>query len=140
MSLRDPTGFLWEEALELLDRAERMQRRFFRLQAVRERRPAWEPPIDVFERDDAIHVLVALPGVLPGQIEVSLEEGLLVVRGERALPAAALDAHIRRLEIPHGQFERRIALPSAGYRILGQALCDGCLGITLERLAGSSPP
>lgn len=140
MSLRDPSGFLWEEAVELLDRAQRMQRLFFRLQALQHQRPpAWEPPVDVFEHGDTIVVLAALPGVLPGQIEVALEGASLVMRGERTLPAAC-SARIRRLELPHGDFERRIELPSEGYRIAQQTLADGCLGLTLERLTRSSPP
>lgn len=55
-------------------------------------------------------VLVALPGVAPDQVQVLIEGATLTVVGERPLPAPA-EAHIRRIEIPYGRFERRIALP-----------------------------
>ena len=47
-----------------------------------------------------------------GQLAISggLSAGVLIVSGERPLPAGLQDARIHRLEIPHGHFERRIEL------------------------------
>ena len=61
MSGHDPTSWMWTQACELLDQAERRHRQFFRL-AVSERTQAvWEPPVDVFEDEREIVVVVALP-------------------------------------------------------------------------------
>ena len=86
MSSRNPADWMWTQAVELLEQAERMHRQFFRLSASERARPTWEPPVDVFEDDDGIVVIVALPGVPADRVEVTYEPGMLVVRAERPLP------------------------------------------------------
>jgi HSP20 family molecular chaperone IbpA len=130
MPTRDPAIWMWAEACEILDRAERLQRQFFRPA----RRAAWEPPVDVFETERDILIVVALPGVASDQIELGILDGAVVVAGERRLPAAA-GAAIRRLEIPYGRFERRIALPAGRYEIGGREFVDGCLVLRLRKAA-----
>lgn len=129
----DPTAWMWEEALEMLQRAERLQRRFFHLQDARRPLPAWEPPVDVFEVDGQLVILVALPGVAAEQVEILLDEAVLIVRGARSIPALCRRGRIHRLEIPHGYFERRIALPPGGFELRQQSLHDGCLALALAR-------
>ncbi len=132
MSSRDPTQWMWSQAIELLERAERMHRQFFRLTAS-ERTPTWEPPVDVFEDDDGIVIVVALPGVPADRVDISYERGMLVVRAERPLPFSASCGAVRQLEIPYGYFERRI--PLAHVRLDGgtRELSDGCLILRLRR-------
>jgi HSP20 family molecular chaperone IbpA len=74
----------------------------------------WEPPADVFEDEREIAIVVALPGVAADRVEVQHVPGTLVVRAERPLPFGSSPRAIRRLEIPHGFFERRVALPPEG--------------------------
>lgn len=131
MSSRDPRISMWAEACELLERAERVQRQFFRLGAVR---PGWEPPVDAFETEHELAVMVALPGVAPEQLRVLIDDGVLIVTGERSVPARFRRAAIHRMEIPLGRFERRIALPPGHYALAGQELSDGCLLIVLSKL------
>jgi HSP20 family molecular chaperone IbpA len=76
---------------------------------------------------------VALPGVTPQQVEVVLAPDLIIVRGERSLPANARRAAIHRLEIPYGRFERRVALPAGGFELIDQRLEHGCLALQLRR-------
>ena len=56
-------NWMWSEACEMLARAERMHRDFFRPPRERARQPSWEPPVDVLETEREVLVLVALPGV-----------------------------------------------------------------------------
>jgi HSP20 family molecular chaperone IbpA len=124
-------GWMWDEAFEMLERADRLHRQFFA--------PApagggtWQPPVDVFENEAEICIVVALPGVAPEQTEIAIEAGALVVRGVRRLSPEARDA-IRRLEIPHGRFERRVALAAGRYEIGRRAFKDGCLILGLRKL------
>lgn len=134
MSLRDPKTWMWAEALELLERAERLHRQFFRLALSPARAPSWEPPVDLFETEDKLWILVALPGVPPAQVQMSVDTGTLVISGERPIPVQCRDALIHRLEIPHGRFERRIELPPGHYRFAQQELVHGCLLIGLDKL------
>jgi HSP20 family molecular chaperone IbpA len=126
---------MWAQACELIDEAERMHRQFFRLAASGRTRATWEPPVDVFEDEFEIVVLVALPGVPAHSIEVTTESGELVVRAERALPFAGSRHAVRRLEIPYGWFERRIRLPAARLDAGTREMLDGCLLLRLRKLA-----
>jgi HSP20 family protein len=133
MRSRDPGSWMWAEALELLQDAERLQRQFFQVGA-RHGAPCWEPPVDMYELGNELRLLVALPGVTPQLLEVALAPGLIVVRGERSLPTHSRRAAIHRLEIPYGRFERRIALPAGQFELIERGLEHGCLVLTLRRL------
>jgi HSP20 family protein len=133
MSQRDPNEWMWERAAELLERADKAQRRFFHLSRGVPA-PCWEPPIDVFENDGELSILVALPGVSDKDLEVSLERGDLVVRARRTLPDGIAQGSVRRLEIPQGRFERRIALESGRYELVERAMVDGCLRLRLRKI------
>lgn len=134
MRARDPRSWMWEEALELLQDAERLQRQFFQVGAIRGA-PSWEPPVDLYETGDELRLLVALPGVTPQQLEVAFAPGLIIVRGERSLPTHSRRAAIHRLEIPYGQFERRVEMPPGQFELIDRRLEHGCLVLTLRRIA-----
>jgi HSP20 family molecular chaperone IbpA len=123
---------MWGDTVALLEQADRMQRQFFRLAGGAER-ARWEPPVDVFADGDEILVEVALPGVPADRIELVFAPGELVVRGERRLPRRLASAAIQRLEIPHGRFERRLALPPGRWALARQELDNGCLQLLLAR-------
>lgn len=131
----DPADWMWAEACELLEQAERMHRRFFRLGSSACARATWEPPVDVFEDGRELVIVVALPGVAAERVEVAAEQGALVVRAERALPFAGSRLAVRQLEIPYGLFERRIALPEGRYEAVARELTHGCLIVRLRSLA-----
>jgi HSP20 family molecular chaperone IbpA len=126
--------WMWAQALQLLDQAERTHRDLFRPSGTRRRTACWEPPVDVFETDSEVWIQVALPGVGTDQVEVRLEDGGITVAGERTLPTPRGAGVIRRLEMPHGCFERRIALASGHYELTRRELAQGCLTLTLRKL------
>ncbi|KWR74541.1 Hsp20/alpha crystallin family protein [Cupriavidus sp. IDO] len=125
---------MWETAIETLERAERLHRQFFRLAGQPAQVPVWEPPIEMFEHVGRLVVVVALPGVPPDSIDVSLEGGTLIVAAERKLPRAFAGAAVHRLEIPYGRFERQVRLPSGHYRLVQRDSEHGCLLLAFERL------
>ena len=126
--------WMWSEACEMLTRAERLHREFFRPAASPARLPAWEPPVDILETEREVLVLVALPGVDADQASAVVEEdGCLVIAGTRILPAALRTATIHRLELPQGRFQRRLPLPAGRYSAVRRATVDGCLVITLQK-------
>jgi HSP20 family molecular chaperone IbpA len=139
MTSRDPTAWMWAEACDFLDRAERLQRQFFQLDAfetrrLKNQRPAWQPPVDLFETERELQILVALPGVAPEQLTVVVDGDSLVVVGERQPPQRARGAAIHRIEIPYGRFERRIRLPPGRFALDQRELVHGCLFLTLRKL------
>ncbi len=133
MTNRDP-DWMWREACEMLEQAERLHRQFFTPAQRRARRPTWEPPIDVFETDSELSIVVALPGVAADQVEVIVDGRRLIVAGHRQIPAPSREARILRLELPHGQFERRLDLPLGRYEISRRELLNGCLILVLRKL------
>ena len=132
MRRSDPADWMWAEACDLIDQAERLHRRFFHLNA--RSRIAWAPPVDVFEGDGEVVIVVAMPGVTSDRVEVVHEAGALVVRGERPLPFARQSLAVRQLEIPYGAFERRIPLPNGRFDAATPELTQGCLVLRLRRI------
>lgn len=130
MSNRPLETLMWAQACEAMERAQRLHRQFFHRGY---RTPHWEAPCDIFETDDTLTILIALPGVAPDRITVTLSAGVVVVRGERPLPAGLANARIHRLELPHGVFERRIELPPARFELSSRHLADGCLMLQLHK-------
>ena len=115
----------------MIERAERLQRQFFR-PGLSTASASWEPPVDIFESDEGMRIIVALPGVEPQDIKVYFDSGELVITGLRELPAVTRAAAIHRLEIPYGRFERRIPLPGA-VDIERSDLVRGCLSLSLTK-------
>lgn len=120
---------MWSQALDMLERAERMQRGFF--EPGTRNLGAWQPPADVYETDEHIWVVVALPGVNADELKVTLRANWLDIHGVRPLPMEARHGAIHRLELPYGRFQRRLELPSWRYELEGQRLADGCLYLKL---------
>jgi HSP20 family molecular chaperone IbpA len=131
MPIRQLEGLMWAQAWERIERAQRLHRQFFHRSHAA---PCWEAPCDIFETEEALTILIALPGVELDRVEVTLSAGVLIVRGERPLPPELASARIHRLEIPHGRFERRIELPPARVEISGRHLANGCLMLQLHKL------
>lgn len=128
MSKRQFADLMWADACAQMERAERLRRQFFHHGQSR-----WEAPIDVFETDKALTILIALPGVELDSISVTLSAGTLLIKGERPLPPELKNARILRMEIPYGRFERRIDLPPVPFQISGRHLANGCLMLQLEK-------
>ena len=133
MRSRDPRTWMWAQALEMLEEADRLHRQFFEPGPGRVAGPTWEPPIDVVDHGGEAWVLVALPGVPPGRVEVTFDGSTLAVRGERALPAEYHEGTIRRLEVPYGRFERRVAIPPGRFNLAEKRFENGCLVVRLLR-------
>jgi HSP20 family molecular chaperone IbpA len=128
---------MWADAVDLLDQVQRLHQQCFAPARSGRGAPSWEPPADMLETDDAVLVLVALPGVDLDKTEAVIEEGgVLVVSGVRILPPELRTAKIHRLELPQGRFERRLPLPSGRYEAVLRASVHGCLLVTLHKAQG----
>jgi HSP20 family protein len=126
--------WMWSEACETLVRAEQLHRQLFQPTRAQGRSLAWEPPVDVLETEHELLVIIALPGVDPDRIKVSIEGAHLVVAGVRVMPPQLQTAIIHRLELPQGHFERRIILPAGQYEHVSRAAAYGCLVVTLVKM------
>jgi HSP20 family protein len=73
---------------------------------------AWAPALDISERKDAYLVTVELPGVEADDLQVTLEDGLLTVQGERHFVHDSSEQQFHRVERSYGAFRRSITLPA----------------------------
>jgi HSP20 family molecular chaperone IbpA len=96
----DPRRWMWAEACSMIERAEQLHRQFFQPGFAAAPGACWEPPVDIFETDRELWIVVALPGVAAGQVEIVIAGGVLVVTGERSLPIAG--RHSRHLPAAGG--------------------------------------
>jgi HSP20 family protein len=140
MRSRDLSSWMWGEALSLLEQADRLHRQFFRV-AGSESTHSWEPPADVVESANALQVHIALPGVPADSITVVMEPGGVVVWALRPFPCREMDAHIHRIEIPYGRFERRLVLPLEDpympIDLVDSQLDGGVLTLTFRKKEGA---
>jgi HSP20 family protein len=73
---------------------------------------AWAPALDISERKDAYLVTVELPGVEAEDLEITMEDGLLTIQGERQFAHDSSEQQFHRVERRYGAFRRSITLPA----------------------------
>ncbi|MEM0914490.1 MAG: Hsp20/alpha crystallin family protein [Planctomycetota bacterium] len=104
----------------------------------------WSPPVNVYERPDAVVVCVDLAGVDKQAVDVRVRPGRLSISGHRPAPEPRGDApadtpdpspvRIRLMEIDYGRFERDLPIPeSVDLAAVTSAYADGILTVTLPR-------
>jgi HSP20 family protein len=134
--MRQPDNRTWmlAQAIGLLQSADQLQRQFFRLGQPADG-PVWEPPMDMVMDEPELRIFIALPGIDPERLSLTLDAQTLVACAERAFGERLGPGAVLHMEIPYGRFERRIALPDGNFRLKDMQLEHGCLQVTLERLA-----
>ena len=73
----------------------------------------WRPSVDIKEEADRFVLYADIPGVDPKDIQVTMEKGILTVKGERSTETKEEGQQFSRLERSHGMFERRFVLPES---------------------------
>ena len=101
----------------------------------------WKPHADINESNDAFRVLIDIPGVKTNDVDISLHEGVLTIRGERVAPEAGEEKSVR-VERNYGSFVRQFSLPNS---VLAEAVSakaadgDGVLEITIPKAKKPEP-
>jgi HSP20 family protein len=94
----------------------------------------WWPAVDLFHDKDNVIVKVELPGMKKQDIEITLQEGVLSISGERNPDEKYQEAEVHRSERFTGRFSRSITLPATvdGEKC-GASYQDGILTILLPK-------
>ncbi len=71
----------------------------------------WAPVVDIKEETDKFILHADLPGVERDAIDITMEDGVLSIRGERRLEEEGENGQYKRIERAHGTFYRRFSLP-----------------------------
>jgi HSP20 family protein len=72
----------------------------------------WAPSMDVSENKDAFVVKMEVPGMEPGDIQVSIEDNALTVKGEKKQEKEQKEEKYHRVERSYGAFQRMVRLPT----------------------------
>lgn len=96
----------------------------------------WTPAVDVHETDKAYTLLVDIPGVVPKDIDVSMEKNVLTIKGERNSETSTETEGVKRVERQYGSFARHFTLPDTadGENIEANAT-NGVLTINIPKQA-----
>jgi HSP20 family protein len=98
----------------------------------------WSPRVDIAESDDAYQIHADIPGVEKGDLNVSVQDGVLTIQGERRQEQRDDNARIHRLERFYGSFTRSFTLPAdADIAGLKASSSDGQLTVTVPKKASS---
>jgi HSP20 family protein len=131
----------WEPTRELasmeVDRLHRMFDNFFGENLQR----GWMPPVDIFETDGHEFVVKAeLPGVQREDINLSFENNVLTIRGERKFTDEVKRDNYHRIERHYGSFSRSFAVPpTVDSSRIGASFKDGVLTIRMPQREEAKP-
>ena len=100
----------------------------------------WAPRVDIRDEASRFLILADIPGVDPKDIEVSMDKGVLTLKGERSASVVQENERYTRAERSHGVFHRRFALPDSadaeGIKASGR---HGVLEISIPKRPESTP-
>jgi len=100
----------------------------------------WTPRVDIKEEDSRFVIFADIPGVDPKDIEITMEKGILSIRGERKAESTEQNGKLTRTERSHGLFYRRFALPdSANAEGIQASGRNGVLEVSIPKRAESAP-
>ena len=77
---------------------------------------AWAPPIDVYETDDRYVITAEVPGITREQVDLSLHDNRLTIRGTRAGSPESDTRHYHQVERGHGSFLGPFSPPTPSIR------------------------
>jgi HSP20 family protein len=75
-------------------------------------RGAWEPVVDISETPESYLVTAELPGISKDDVNISYEDGVLTIRGEKKQEKEEKRKNYHRVERSFGAFERSFRVPS----------------------------
>lgn len=100
----------------------------------------WAPAVDIKEEADKFVLHADIPGVKPEDIEVSMENGILTIKGEKKTEAKTEKEGYKRVERTFGSFYRRFSLPdTANADAISAKSKHGVLEITIPKQEAVQP-
>lgn len=133
------TGY--EDIVQLFDEVESLMTSFWEFHFP-SLTMTWSPATDVFVDGEEVYIVVELPGILRRDLKIAVSPVLVEVSGMRRTPGLFRQGtSFYELEIPHGVFRKRVALPCRTEpRKLKLTLKDGMLTLRLPRARAQPVP
>lgn len=100
----------------------------------------WSPAVDIKEDSDKFVLQADIPGVKPEDIDVSMENGVLTIKGEKKTEAKTEQEGYKRVERTYGSFYRRFSLPdTANAEAISAKSKHGVLEIVIPKREAVKP-
>ncbi len=100
----------------------------------------WVPAVDIKEEDARFLIEADVPGVKPDDIEITMEDGILTLRGRREAESRTEREGYRRVERVTGRFFRRFTLPdTADAEAIEAKFNNGVLEVSIPKLPKVQP-
>jgi HSP20 family protein len=101
---------------------------------------SWIPHVDIREEAERFVVVADLPGVASPDIEITADQGVLTIKGERRAENKTSADGYERVERASGSFLRRFSLPeSANAEAIKARHSNGVLEVTIPKLPQEQP-
>lgn len=139
MNLMDPFRLLQTRSTRLLDEPFNMFRPFL---PTEEALPftAWTPPVDIYETDKELVLKMELPDIKKEDVHVTVDNNVLMIRGERKLEEKIDRENYHRMERTYGEFMRSFTLPPfVDGKLIVADFKDGMLKVTLPKSEEARP-
>lgn len=103
-------------------------------------RGAWSPSVDIFENKDNIVLEAELPGMKPEDVDISVENNVLTIHGERRFEKKDEQDNFHRVERSYGSFTRSFTLPpTVSSENVDAAFDNGVLRLTMAKREEAKP-
>lgn len=103
-------------------------------------RGSWSPAVNILEKKDAIVITADLPGLKGEDVDITVDNGVLTIRGERRLEEVSDGETYHRVERVYGVFERTFTLPnSVDVNRIDAKFRNGEMLVTLPKREESKP-
>ena len=98
------------------------------------------PPVDIYETEKEVVAKAELPGYDSKDVDIRVEDGVLILRGESKKDGEIKDEHYHRVERSYGKFERSFRLPkTVDVEKIKANYKDGILEIAMPKKKESQP-
>jgi len=130
----------WDPFRELSSLDDQFNRLWRGLAENRGRQESWLPAVDVFDQTDAVVLKAELAGMDPDDIEISVEDNVLTIKGERKFEEKVDDERYYRIERRFGSFQRSLALPQGvNAEDISASYDDGILEVRVPKAEEEKP-
>ncbi len=136
MQLWSPLGDLWD----LHDEMDKVFRRFGGRAGEKGELAAWAPAVDICEDKEAVKLSVELPGMKREDVKLSIEAGVLTIKGERKFTEETKKDNYYRIERSYGIFSRSFTLPpTVEADKIAATMSDGVLNVMIPKKEEAKP-
>lgn len=129
----------WSEMSGVQNEVNRIFDDFF-THSANEGNAIFAPPLDIAETENEILVKIEVPGVPQGDIDITVHDGVLTVKGEKKVAKEDKNLQWHRIERAYGSFARSLTLPNTvSHDSIKAAYKDGVLTLSMAKREETKP-